>query len=114
MMHWLIPYILLTCGLMGSLALFVSVKREIGLGAARNRKRIDQIVERLEQAHSREAEFVPPPLAKSGLNVSRRVQAMRMVRRNTDVSHIAAALGITRREVELLIRVQKMPVRFQS
>jgi hypothetical protein len=42
------------------------------------------------------------------LNLSKRVQAMRMLRRNEDVSHISAALGVTRREVELLIRVQKM------
>jgi hypothetical protein len=33
---------------------------------------------------------------------------MRMVRRNEDTSHIAAALGVTRKEIELLIRVQKM------
>jgi hypothetical protein len=43
-----------------------------------------------------------------GMNIGKRVQAMRMVRRNQDVSHIAAALGVTRREVELLIRVQRM------
>jgi hypothetical protein len=33
---------------------------------------------------------------------------MRMVRRHENVSHIAAALGVTRREVELLIRVHRI------
>ena len=34
------------------------------------------------------------------------VQAMRMVRRHEGIATIAAALGVTRKEVELLIRVQ--------
>ena len=33
---------------------------------------------------------------------------MRMLRRGEDVAHVAAALGVPRREVELLIRVQSM------
>jgi hypothetical protein len=49
--------------------------------------------------------FVPAPL-RAGLNLNKRVHAMRMLRRGEDVSHIAAALGVPRKEVELLIRVQ--------
>jgi hypothetical protein len=33
---------------------------------------------------------------------------MRMLRRGQDLAHIAAALGVPRKEVELLIRVQGM------
>jgi hypothetical protein len=52
-------------------------------------------------------QFVPAP-PRAGLNINRRVHAMRMLRRGEDVSHIAAALGVPRREVELLIRVQSI------
>jgi hypothetical protein len=40
--------------------------------------------------------------------MSKRVHATRMMRRGEDISHIAAALGVPRREVELLIRVQEL------
>lgn len=100
---------LLAAGLAATLLLFCSVKREIHAHAARNRKRMDELARTLEQAPAREPEpvYIPAP-ARSGLNISKRVQAMRMFRRNEDVSHIAAALGVTRREVELLIRVHQM------
>jgi hypothetical protein len=51
--------------------------------------------------------FVPAPL-RAGLNLNKRVHAMRMLRRGEDVGHIAAALGVPRREVELMIRVQSI------
>jgi hypothetical protein len=110
MIHLLIPYIFLFAGLAGALILFVSVKREIHGHSTRNRKRIEEIAQRLQEAHAREPEpaYVPIAPPRSGLNLSKRVQAMRMVRRNEDTSHIAAALGVTRKEIELLIRVQKM------
>ena len=109
MMHWLIPYILLGCGLIASLALFVTIKREMRMSAARSRQRMDEIARRLEETNRREPEpvFIGAP-PRSGLNISKRVQAMRMLRRNEDISHVSAALGVTRNEVELLIRVQKM------
>jgi hypothetical protein len=102
----LIQYILLACGLVASLALFVSVKGEMQRSAVKSRKRLEEMAVRLSEAHAREADavFIPPP--RSGLNLNKRVQAMRMVRRKEDVSTIAAALGVTRQEIELLIRVQ--------
>jgi hypothetical protein len=51
--------------------------------------------------------FVPAPL-RAGLNLNKRVHAMRMLRRGEDISHIAAALGVPRKEVELLIRVHSI------
>jgi hypothetical protein len=110
MTHLLLPYALVACGLLASMALFISIKREMRLGAARSRKRVDEIVQQMEQAHTIEPEplYFPPAPPRSGLNLSKRVQAMRMVRRHEDISHITAALGVTRKEVELLIRVQKM------
>jgi hypothetical protein len=51
--------------------------------------------------------FVPAPL-RAGLNLNKRVHALRMLRRGEEVSHVAAALGVPRGEVELLIRVQSL------
>jgi hypothetical protein len=95
---------LLAIGLAASLTLFFSIQREVRAQAMKNRG---------ESEFSRTAPAAPEPVyispaPRSGMNISTRVQAMRMVRRNEDVSHIAAALGITRREVELLIRVQRI------
>jgi hypothetical protein len=106
--HVLIQYILLSAGLAGALALFVSSKREFQMASAKNRKRLEEMAARVSEFQAREVEpaFVPLPAARSGLNLNKRVQAMRMVRRNEDISTIAAALGVTRKEVELLIRVQ--------
>ena len=111
MIHALIPYVLLTLGLSASLALFVSLKRDLRSAAIRDSRKMEAIARRIEETPApREAEVVYIPAApRPGMNVSKRVQAMRMVRRKEDVSRIAAALGVPRREVELLIRVQTMP-----
>ncbi len=109
MIHWLIPYALLAAGLAAVLALFLSLKHEMYSSARRSRRRFEEFAARLNEADTRpqEAVFLPAPARpRSGLNLSKRVQAMRMLRRNEDVSHIAAALGVTPKEVELLIRVQ--------
>jgi hypothetical protein len=50
------------------------------------------------------------PAVRSSFNVHRRAQAMRLLRRGEDVSHIAAVLNVPRKEVELLVRVQRMHV----
>lgn len=106
--HVLVQYILLAAGLIGTLALFLSAKREFQIASSKNRKRIEEMAARVSEFQAREPEpvFVPMPAARSALNLNKRVQAMRMVRRNEDISTIAAALGVTRKEVELLIRVQ--------
>jgi hypothetical protein len=107
--NWPMLYVLLGSGLMSCLALFFTIKREMRVAAVRSRKRMDEILTRLNEAHdpAQEPIFIPMP-ARSGMNLSNRVQAMRMVRRNEDISHIAAVLGVPRREVELLIRVHQM------
>jgi len=112
MIQILAPYILLAGGLAGSLGLFLSMKREMRRNTERNRRRLDEMAQGVRHAQTPPpSEPAPdpayaPPIPVSGLNLTKRVQAMRMVRRNEDVSTIAAALGVTRREVELLIRVQ--------
>jgi len=109
MIPWLILDALLACGLLASLALFLSMKREARTNSVASRKRIDEVLQRVEEVQGREPEPAYVPVApRSGLNIGKRVQAMRMLRRNEDISHISAALGVTRREIELLIRVQKI------
>ena len=48
------------------------------------------------------------PRVSSGINMSKRIQAIRMLRHGENSAHIAAALGMSRREVELVIRVYQM------
>lgn len=109
----LMPYALTTAGLVSTIALFLTLKREVRRQAERQRTRIEEMLARLNDADRSEpapqpvTEFVPSPM-RAGLNLNRRVHAMRMLRRGEDVAHIAAALGVPRREVELLIRVQSM------
>ena len=112
MIHSLISYVLLSLGLMASLALFLSIKGELRSIATKSRKRMEELARQIAEAPApREPDpetiFIPAS-PRPGMNITKRVHAMRMVRRNEDVSHIAAALGVPRREVELLIRVQTM------
>jgi len=106
----LLPYLLIAAGLLSTLALFLALKREIGLQVSRQKARIEGMLARLDEAEHRPEpadNFVPTPL-RAGMNLNKRVHAMRMLRRGEDISHIAAALGVPRREVELLIRVQSI------
>jgi hypothetical protein len=100
----LIPYLLIATGLFSSLALFMTLKREIRRLAHQQKTCIDEAARPAEEPAMT---FVPAPL-RAGLNLNKRVHAMRMLRRGEDVTHIAAALGVPRREVELLVRVQSI------
>jgi hypothetical protein len=48
------------------------------------------------------------PAVRSGVNLNWRVQALRLLRRGQDVAHVSTALGVSRREIELLIRVHQL------
>ncbi|MEP6961776.1 MAG: hypothetical protein ABI995_06850 [Acidobacteriota bacterium] len=120
MPHFMIPYLTLmpfaaaALGLMTTVVLFASLKREFHTTADRERNRVDQMLERLEEAAQSSAAvenarpvFIPVA-ARSGFNIDRRVHAVRLLRKGESAAHIAAALSIPRSEVELLIRVQGM------
>src|SRR5579863_8257427 len=113
MIYDLIPYILLSLSLIGNLVGFLVLVHQIQVTNSRNlrsfERKLDQLFQKMRMAPARPAEpaFVPPPV-RSGLNIEKRLQAVRMFRRNEDISHIAAAIGVARKEVELLIRVHKM------
>jgi hypothetical protein len=107
----LLPYLLLAAGLLSTLALFLTLKRDMVRAQARQKRRFEQMMMRLEEAErpQRAAKdpaitSVPGPL-RGGLNLNKRVHAMRMLRRGEDVAHVAAALGVPSKEVELLVRV---------
>jgi hypothetical protein len=109
-----LPYLLIAAGLFSTLALFLALKKEIRTQAQRQQGRVEAMAARLQDAECAipRAELetfaiVPAPL-RAGLNLNKRVHAMRMLRRGEDVAHIAAALGVPRREVELMIRVQSI------
>lgn len=112
MIHPVIPYVLLALGLIATTSLFFTLKLEVQRNAKKYRKRIDGMAARLEQASEwpqgepRTIPVTPPP--RSGFNLSKRFQAMRMLRRGEDIAHISAALGVPRKEVELLIRIQRI------
>src|SRR5437879_4474827 len=105
----LLQSILLALGLMASLFLFLSLKREIRISAGKQRDKIEAMEKRLLDASVTIPVPEPmllPPAPRSGFNLNKRVHAMRMLRRGEDLAHIAAALGVPRKGVELLIRVQ--------
>lgn len=109
MVDSLTPYILIAFTLTSSLVGFLAVALEMQVTASKNRKKLEELSLNLRNAPVPAPEpAYAPPAPRSGLNISKRVQAIRMFRRNEDVSHIAAALGATRKEIELLIRVHKM------
>jgi hypothetical protein len=105
----LLPYLMIAAGLLATLVLFISLKQEIRGLVRRQKARMEEMAGRLVEPAPMEEERVEmvAPL-RAGLNLSKRVHALRMLRRGEDVSHVAAALGVPRKEVELLIRVQSM------
>jgi hypothetical protein len=105
----LTPYILLSLSLIANLIGFLVLVHETQVRDQRTRRRFEELERKVKTAQCSEPEIdIAPSTARSGLNFSKRAQAMRMFRRNESLSHIAAALGVVRREVELLIRVQKL------
>ncbi len=107
MFRLLMPYVFFALGLCATLWLFITLKAELQASARKQRRRFEEITARLNEACQRPPEVAHiPSVTRSAMNINRRVQAIRMMRRGDDVSHVAAVLGVTRQEVELLVRVQ--------
>jgi hypothetical protein len=70
------------------------------------RAKVQALAGKLEAAAASEPNAMPR--VPSGINMSKRIQAIRMLRRGESSAHIAAALGMSRREVDLLIRVHQI------
>jgi hypothetical protein len=120
-------YVLLAAGLGLCLYLFATLKAEIrGLlrRSLEERKQVQALDTSLGGAHLavqaletdlRAVELqtgmlVAPAAARSGLNLSKRTQVLRMHRGGQDSAGIAAALALPRAEVELLIKVHRIVV----
>jgi hypothetical protein len=98
--------------------LFLSVKREARAADRRWRQEIEISNARLSAMEieisglKKEFESIPAataaPPAGSGINMNKRTQALRMMRLGEGPDHIATALSIPRKEVELLVKVQRM------
>lgn len=113
----LLQYFFLAAGLFFCVYLFVTLKREIQLLASRSKRQHQSHDERardlesnLEQMRSTiqqaEEHGAPVPLPiPSGMNLSKRTQTLRLARRGESPEHIAAALSLPHREVELILKV---------
>jgi hypothetical protein len=124
--HWIHHpagyYTLLGLGLVACVQLFVTLKREIWLlnsRLAEKQQALDQAMQRVERtaceisqrlsaAEERAGVLVPPAPPSSGLNLSKRSQALRMSRRGDAPQHIAAALGVCENEVKLLLKIHRI------
>jgi len=123
----LVCYILLAVSLGLVLYLFVTLKAEIRRAERRSladRQQVAELQEALGETRLavatletdlREVErqtgmLVAPEPARSGLNLSKRTQVLRMQRTGQDSAGIATALALPRAEVELLLKVHRMIV----
>jgi hypothetical protein len=94
------------------LVVFLSLKRELQILRTRVTRmdftlRLDAMNTRLNEAEERASTpGVPSPVRRS-VNLSKRSQVIRLSRRGEPVETIAATLGLPRREVELLLKVQQ-------
>lgn len=108
-------------GLLATLYLFVSLKLEVRKSIRQQNRHLGEIAAKaqyaLAQAEDHERRYQPAPvqlegyLPRAGFNLHKRIHAMRLLRQGEDEAHIAAVLGVPRKEVELLIRVQQLGTR---
>ena len=115
---------LLALGLIASVCLFLSAQKEIQRQARKQKKAFAQLAGQLQSSSfwsqqepyvevaapsmDTESSVVVHAGARAPLNMNKRVQALRLLRRGQDVGHVSAVLGMTRKEIELLIRVQEL------
>ena len=122
-LEWLLnpvaPYAAVAIGMVSCMALFVSLKRDLRVSEGRWMKklaametewsaRMESLDERWNELSQISSLLVPPTPPRSGLNLSKRSQALQMFRRGETPLDIAAALSLPRNEVELLARVQQL------
>lgn len=135
----LAPYLLMTLALVGLLWAYFILKRELASLAKRNR-RVEAMLLRLREGSATfalgasapgpaeptrspasdgsparcvdeaQSAMLSPAAPRPGMNLNRRVQALRLLRRGEDLGHIASALGVPRCEVELLVRVHRLAI----
>jgi hypothetical protein len=71
---------------------------------------IADLTARVQDAEERAGVLVPPVPPRSGLNLNKRSQVIRMSRHGEQADKIAASLNLPQREVELLLKVYRRVV----
>ena len=103
----ILPYALLAVGLGLCLFLFGSLKME--MRAIEKRAREKQAALESEIRRLGEAAEQPRPVAVNGcMDLTKRTHALRMERRGESAPTIAAALGVPRNEIDLMLKVQAL------
>jgi hypothetical protein len=107
----------LAAGLIGSLILFIALKVEItAVNCTRERAeqsladRLCELEESMDTLREQMAQIVGErsSVMGSGLNLTKRTQALRMHGRGESIETIAAALKSPRGEIELLLKLQEI------
>lgn len=117
----ILPLIAVAVGMAVALYLFITLKREIHAASSAKRSETEKLAEAVHAVESRVGQLereiatlgntAPPvqnPLPGSGMNLSKRTQALRLIRHGEGPEHIAAALNLPRKEVELLLKVNQI------
>ena len=112
-------YAMLASGCVVCLCVFLSLKVEIRKLRSRLSNRevkaaLEDMSARLQEAEERAGMLVAPPPLRSGLNLNKRTQAIRMSRRGERTENIAASLSLPRRQVELVLKVHGMALNRSS
>ena len=119
MLHPALTYAVIAVGMILCVVLFVSLKRDLLSSEARARKKVSALEsewtakmelldERWKELSQISGLLVAPAAPRSGLNLNKRSQALRLSRRGETPREIATALSIPQNEVELLVKVQKI------
>jgi hypothetical protein len=106
-------YAMLASGCVVCLGLFLSLKTEIRRLRSRlanqdPKATLEEMRARLSEAEERAGMLVAPAPLRSGLNLTKRTQVIRLSRRGERTESIAASLSLPRRQVELLLKVHGM------
>ena len=72
--------------------------------------RLEAITLRLRDSEDRAGVLVAPEPPRSGLNLTKRSQVIRMSRRGERAENIAASLSLPRGEVDLLLKINALVV----
>jgi hypothetical protein len=110
---------MLASGCVVCLCVLLSLKSEIRklrvrLSNPEVRTALEDMSERLREAEERAGMLVAPAPLRSGLNLNKRTQVIRMSRRGERAESIATSLSLPRRQVELLLKVHSMALNSSS
>src|SRR5437762_8580502 len=118
-LHPAAPYAAVVLGMFLCLFLFVSLKRELRAAEERSRVKLAELEaglqakaavldERWSELSQISGLLVAPAPLRSGMNLTKRSQALQMFRRGESPKDIASTLSLPRNEVDLLIKVQRI------